>query len=144
MTVYGTVDDLQRYALPATATQGVVDDSVLIAELETASASADSYFRGRYNLPLLAWDTDVTRHVCYIAAYNVMASRGFAPNAGADAVIERRYYESVGFPDRPGSGWFPAVQRQAIHPNVTESGSGGPAHPFPQVKSARPRGWGRC
>lgn len=139
--MYATITQLYQYGLPQTAVAGIVDDTVLTAELEAASELADSYFRGRYNLPLISWGTDIVMHVCHVAAYNIMRNRGFSPTAGSDATIERAYYEAVGYPDRPGSGWFPSVQRQAIHPAVVETSTGGPTHPFPQIKSAKQRGW---
>ena len=137
---YATIEDLRRYGLPETATVGV-PDATLEAELEAASSTADAYLRGRFNLPLLSWGTDITMRVAHIAAYNIMRNRGFAPEAGSDVTIKEAYYEAVGFPDRPGSGWFPAVQRQAIHPDVTETATGADAHPFPQIRTASRRGW---
>jgi phage gp36-like protein len=153
---YATVAQFFQY-VPATIADGSfitgTNDSNgnVAAALAVASGKADSYMRGRYNLPITGsvgggpgvYDPAIVMHVCWIAAYDLMSGRGFNPTAGSDALIERRYYEAVGFPDRPGSGWFPGVQRQAIHPDVTETSTGAPAHPFPQVMSAPPRGWGR-
>jgi hypothetical protein len=109
-----------------------------------ATEEADSYIRGRYALPLLAWGNDLTRYTAYIAVYLLMTGPiGMAPQAGADSNITTNYYRAVGWPDRPGTGWFPGIQRQAIQPDVTPSIAVGadPGHDAPQVQSQPPRGW---
>lgn len=109
-----------------------------------ASEEADAYMRGRYQLPLQAWGNDVTRYTAYIAIYLLaMGPIGMAPQAGSDANITTNYYRAVGWPDRPGTGWFVGVQRQAIHPDVTPSIAPGqdPVHDAPQVSSQPQRGW---
>jgi phage gp36-like protein len=108
-----------------------------------ATETMDSYFRGRFNLPLLAWGNDVTRYTAYVASYLLMTLIGFAPQAGSDQLIVTRYYEAVGYPDRPGSGWAPGVQRQAIQPDVTPSIAIGQNSgvDLPQVSTNPPRGW---
>lgn len=133
--------DLAKY-LPeswlALASDAVQDQACI-----DASEEADSYMRGRYALPLLAWGSDVRRYVAYMACYSVSVTIGFRPEAGADRLIVERYYQAVGWPDRPGTGWFPGIQRQAIHPDVT------PSIPtlqdatrlLPQVRSNPRRGW---
>src|SRR5258707_2745539 len=147
MTQYATISQLYQYGLPQTAVAGIVDDTTLNAELEAASEIADDYIRGRGQLPLLTpIPTSFIQRVCHVAAYNIMRSRGFSPTAGSDATIERAYYEAVGFPDRPGSGWFPAVQKQAIHPAFIFSAPNTVANGdrFPSVNSQPMRGWNRC
>lgn len=108
-----------------------------------ASSEADSYMRGRYALPLSAWGSDVTKYTSWIACYLLMQLIGFAPQAGSDKLIVERYYQAVGWPDRPGTGWFPGVQRQAIHPDVTPAIAtpGDPGHDLPQVRTEPQRGW---
>lgn len=108
-----------------------------------ATEEADSYIRGRYQLPLLAWGNDVTRYTAYIAWYLLMGTIGWAPQAGADANVTTNYYRAVGWPDRPGTGWFPGIQRQSIEPDVTPSIPVGedPGHDGPQVQSQPRRGW---
>ena len=108
-----------------------------------ATEEADSYIRGRYELPLLAWGNDVTRYTAYIAWYLLMGTIGWAPQAGADANITTNYYRATGWPDRPGTGWFPGVQRQNIQPDVTPSTPqpGDAVHDVPQVFTSQQRGW---
>lgn len=109
-----------------------------------ATEEADSYIRGRYSLPLLAWGNDLTRYTAYIAIYLLMTGPiGLAPQAGADANLTTNYYRAVGWPDRPGTGWFPGVQRQSIQPDVTPTIPVGQdaVHDMPQVRSQPIRGW---
>ncbi len=108
-----------------------------------ATQEADSYLRGRYSLPLLAWGTDITRYTSWIACYLLAQLIGFAPQAGSDKLIVERYYSAVGWPDRAGTGWFPGIQRQAIHPDVTPSvaSTQSSTYGLPQVRTSAPRGW---
>jgi len=94
----------------------------------------------------MGWGSDVRRYTAWIACYLVAQLIGFAPQAGSDRLIVERYYQAVGWPDRPGTGWFPGVQRQAIHPDVTPSvpQPGDAIHDLPQVHSAPQVGWNLC
>lgn len=141
MSQYVTPADLPNYIAAAaltpipvgTQTQACID----------ASEEADSYLRGRYALPLASWGTDLRKYVGWIAIYLLFTGRGFSPQAGADRQITERYYKAVGWPDKPGSGWFPGVQRQAIHPDVVpaQAQPGDPVHDVPQVITSPQRGW---
>jgi len=112
-----------------------------------ATEEADSYIRGRYTLPLLAWGNDLRRMTAYIAVYLLMMGPiGGAATSGPanpDTNITTNYYRAVGWPDRPGTGWFPGVQRQAIQPDVTPTIPVGQdaTHDAPQVSCEPPRGW---
>lgn len=108
-----------------------------------ATEEADSYLRGRYSLPLLAWGNDVRRYTAWIACYLLATAIGYAPQAGSDQMIRERYYQAVGWPDRGGTGWFPGIQRQSIHPDVTPSvpTPGDPIADLPQVSTSQLRGW---
>lgn len=108
-----------------------------------ATQEADSYMRGRFQLPLVAWGNDLKRYTAAIALYLLSQQLGFAPQAGADRLIVERYYSAVGWPDRPGTGWFPGIQRQSIHPDVTPTlaSPGNPVYDLPQVQTAQLRGW---
>lgn len=110
-----------------------------------ASSTMDSYLRGRYALPLSAWGSDLRRYTAYVAIFYLMQGRGFSPQAGADRLITQRYYDAVGDPSKPGTGWGPNVQRQSVHPDVTpaQAQPGDPVHDVPQVHTSPPRGWNR-
>jgi hypothetical protein len=140
-TPYCVADDLAKYIPPAALQP--IPRAILVQACLDATEEADSYLRGRYALPLLAWGSDVRKYTAWIAIYMAMSSRGFSPQAGADRQITERYYAAVGYPDRPGSGWFPGIQRQSIHPDVTPSQAqpGDPVHDLPQVITSPQRGW---
>jgi hypothetical protein len=109
-----------------------------------ATNDADDYMNGRYAMPLLAWPSSITDHTAYMAIYKLMTGPiGLAPQAGSDVNFERNFYRAVGWPDRPGTGYFPGIQAQRIHPAVTPSVPVGqdPGHDAPQVSSNQPRGW---
>lgn len=139
---YVTASQLGQY-LPA-ATLGLATLAQQTQACLDATEEADSYIRGRYQLPLLAWGNDLTRYTAYIAVFLLMSGPiGWASAAGSDANIKENYWRAVGWPDRPGTGWFPGIQRQNIQPDVTPSATVGadPAHDAPQVSSQPMRGW---
>jgi hypothetical protein len=139
---YVTPAELPNY-IPA-ATLSLATSAQQLQACMDATEEADSYMRGRYAMPLLSWGTDVTRYTAYIAVFLLMSGPiGWAPEAGTDSNFQTNYYRAVGWPDRPGTGWFPGVQRQAIQPDVTPSVPVGqdPGHDAPQVSSNPIRGW---
>jgi phage gp36-like protein len=129
---YASIDDLYRFGLQPMSVQNVPMAN-LIAELEAASRYADSKMRARYSLPLLAWDTTITMHVCRIAAYNILVTRGYNPEAGADVAITQRHQEALEF--------FDGVERQRTHPNVTQTANPSQPVDLPQVITGVSRGW---
>jgi phage gp36-like protein len=139
--VYCTPTNLTQY-LPASVLNLATNAQQLQACAD-ASEEADSYLRGRYALPMSAVGSDVVRYVSWMACYLLCTMIGFAPQAGSDKLIVERYYQAVGWPDRPGTGWFPGVQRQAIHPDVTpaQPQPGDAVHDVPQVRTTVQRGW---
>jgi hypothetical protein len=139
---YVTVAQLPNY-LPA-ATLNLATPTQQLQACIDATNDADDYMNGRYTMPLLDWPSSLTDHTAYMAIYKLMTGPiGLAPQAGADDNITRNFYRSIGWPDKPGTGYFPGIQRQSIHPNVTPSiavGQDG-VHDMPQVSSNPPRGW---
>lgn len=133
MSSYAQVSDLLKYGLPAEAVNGI-DNATLQAELDAASTLADSYLRGRYALPLVSYDVELTMNVCWLAAYNILASRGYNPEQGADSIYQTRFERAT--------AWLRDVQRQAAHPNVTPQPTNDATMGFPQVDTAPDRGWG--
>jgi hypothetical protein len=132
--------DLANVINPQALT-GVSQQQQLAACID-ASAEVDGYLNGRYNLPLVGWDGTIRRHTAYIAVYILISARGYNPSAGADEQIRENYYKSVGDPRYPGTGYFPGIQRQMIHPTVQESLSQiGSVVQMPQVSTSPQRGW---
>lgn len=141
-TPYCVPADLPNY-LPA-ATVNLATPAQQQQACLDATEEADSYLRGRYALPLTNWGNDLRRYTAYIAIYLLMSGGiGWAPEAGSDSNITTNYYRAVGWPDRPGTGWFPGIQRQSIQPDVTPTVAqpGDPVHDVPQVFTSPQRGW---
>ena len=143
---YVTPDQLTNW-IPA-ATLGLATAAQQLQACIDATSRADSYLRGRYEMPLLDWEADLTVYTAYIAIFILMNGPiGMAPQAGADSNVGRNYCSAVGGPDPlTGAkivGWFEKVQRQAIQVNLTPSIAVGsdPGHDAPQVSSQPRRGW---
>ena len=139
--MYAVVSDLPRLGIPTTAF-GTLTTVAIQAELDAAGAWINSRIRGRYKLPLLAWDDEIRRIEVRVAVYNAMSLRGYNPTAGADVELRRGYEDA--------ERWCDGVQRRAIHPDVTESASDSAlAQPFVITSSvvdmngrtATNRGW---
>ncbi len=150
---YCDVSDLSSYL--TVAALATTTSAQQLEACVAASSIADSYLRGRYGVSdgrggyvdpiLLAWGRDLRANTAYVACKLLLEARGFNALAGSDAGVLRRYYEAVGgAPGMPlGSGWFPSVQRQAIHPDVTPNSSmlTNSGADLPQVHSSPQRGW---
>jgi phage gp36-like protein len=137
MSLYCQTSDLITIGINAIALQDVpVPDQQ--AACQQASDLADSYMRGRYQLPLLSWGSDITYHTAQIAVYLVLKARGYNPSAGADDNVRLGYEDSI--------KWFEGIQRQNTHPNVTPSVAqpGDPVYDLPQVRTSPERGWQQC
>ena len=127
---YATRDDLFRLGLPEGALRGVSLSAIEDA-LKAASRLADSYLRARYVLPLTAWDEALTRAVAAIAAYDLMAVRGYDPARGADEVLRLRYEDAI--------RWLERVAAGAVSPDVEDSTPDVREEAFSAVTS--PRRW---
>lgn len=114
VTTYASLAQFFQYGLPETVL-GARPMADVQSALDAASAKMDSYFNGRYNMPLLTVSLDVAIVCCHLAAFLFMSGdRGYNPDAGADVNIKARYVEAIEWCDR--------VQRRALHPIITDSG----------------------
>lgn len=140
---YASLADLYTLGAPEKSF-GQLTDTQKLAALESASTIVDTYLRGRYSLPLLAWGFSITEATCRIAAYNVLSVRGFNPAVGGDSNIRSRYEDAMKFLDK--------VQRQQAHPDLTPQPDNSPSHDQPFVITSsvvnvatgairRTRGW---
>lgn len=106
-TQYASQTDLAQLGLAPGALQnvtGTVQDAALLA----ASALADSYLESRYKLPLTSWGKDLSRIVCFIAAYDILTSRGYSPQSPDDH-IRQRYIDAL--------AWLQEVSRGTQSPS---------------------------
>lgn len=108
---YATRTQLTQLAIPAAALTGV-STADQDAALEAASDLADGYLRSRYALPLTAWEDDLRRAVCGIAAYDLLTRRGFRPEDSGENV-RLRYEDAV--------RWLKGVADGSISPSITDS-----------------------
>jgi phage gp36-like protein len=142
LTLYVQVSDLPQYLNPLALVD--VTNAAQVQACADASETANSYLRGRFPVDASAptvVGSDLKRYCAYIAIYQLLGQRGMNPSAGADSQIETNYREAVGYPDRPGSGWFPAVARGAIQPDLQFPAPPSPTFQLPQVFSRPQRGW---
>jgi phage gp36-like protein len=133
MSQYATSSDFTNFGINAIAIANI-DPAVVTAQLQAASDLMDSYFNGRYRLPLSAWDNSVRMNCCWIAAWLVLSkSRGFNPDNPSDVTVRASFDDAI--------AWCNGVQRQAIHPTVTQAAQGAVNYDLPQVSTLPPRGW---
>jgi phage gp36-like protein len=96
-TPYATIDQLINPALglPIAAVKGM-SSSDLEEGLIAATDLADSYLSNRFKLPITAWRKDLSQAVAAIAAYQLLAGRGFNPQPGSpDEQVRLRYEDAI-------------------------------------------------
>ena len=92
MGAYATRAELAVHGIGTKFLAGVStpdQDAALVA----ASRAADMYLRSRYAVPIAAWQEDLTRLVCHIAAWDLYSTRRVAGDE--DDGIERRSRAAV-------------------------------------------------
>ena len=102
-TVYATTTDLTNIGLLGAALSNVPAGAQTEA-LQAASAVADSYLQGQYILPLTQWGYDLVRAVCIIAAWDLLAARGYSPQSSGDANVRQRYEDALHWLDEVSKG----------------------------------------
>jgi Protein of unknown function (DUF1320) len=143
---YATTEDLQAVGLKPTSL-GTLTPAQVSANLQSASDFADSFFRARWGtfaVPLVAWDSQVTKAVAKISAFDLMVMRGLRADSTDWTVYRTGYDDAV--------AWLDKVQRQQAHPLVTLAASNLPGRVQPNINTAsvvnlangctaRRRGW---
>jgi hypothetical protein len=139
---YATITDLQNYGLVGTAF-GQLSTVQIQAQLDAASAWANSKMAARYSLPLLApFDISIVKAVVDIAAFELLKLRGFDPQNPGDAAAYAAW--------EAGRKFFDDVERQHAHPLVNESprptNQAQPQYASPLVLGQQLQGWlpGQC
>ena len=113
MTRYATTTNLARLGIRAEALNGIAT-AVQEEALDASSAVADGYLRARgYVMPLTAWSTDLTRAVAVLAAFDLLVTRGYDPNAGTDDVLLKRV--------EMATTWLRDVAAGRVTPDLTDS-----------------------
>jgi phage gp36-like protein len=138
-TLYADVADLASRALglPPRALEKVSNTEKEDA-ITSASSLADGYIARGYVLPLTRWGDDLRWAVCVIAAYNLMAGRGFNPEGG-DEQLRLRYEDALRWLGRISDG-------KVRPPGFVDSaepatGTGANASSAGRISSNPRRGW---
>lgn len=134
MSQYGQISDIPIYGVQAAAV-AVLSPTVQNGGLIAASSVIDSYFGGRYRLPLQSWDIATTMHTVWIAVHILLNVRGYNPQAGADSNVLGNYMLAV--------AWAKSVQKQEAHPQVVPAADQSPGYDAPRVLTSTSRGWER-
>jgi phage gp36-like protein len=134
---YATVADLGRYGINEDALSDI-DPADKLDAIVAASREADNYLADQYTLPLSAAGIVLTQKVAIIAAYNLLAVRGYNPELGGDATLEARKNDAI--------KWLSDVAAGRIVAGVTDSSTGstpsaGAASSRPRVISSSSRGY---
>lgn len=103
MTRYADTTDLARLGIATAALSGLATATQEDA-LDACSAMADSYLGGRYALPLSSWGDDLRLHVAGMAAFRLLAGRGYDPQKGGDEVIRMAWDDAIRWLERVSSG----------------------------------------
>lgn len=128
---YATRADLAKY-VPAGSLSSV-STSVQDQALLDASAEAANYIPDQATLPLVEpYDPALVRHVCWLAAWQIMSYRGMNVEAGSNDLYRINRDAAI--------SWLTKVARREI--TLTSAGSPVKGTGAPRVVSASARGWG--
>lgn len=110
---YALLTDIPIYGLPATAL-GNLTTTQQQAALDTAAGTVDEHIAGRYSMPLQPPIPLIfTELTVVIATWRMMQVRGTNPDSTDYKMFRTRYLDAM---DTLGK-----IQRQALHPIVTQS-----------------------
>jgi phage gp36-like protein len=107
---YATAADLSNLGLASQALSVITPDEQNAALL-AASQTADGYLNSRFVFPLINWGTDLKTHVCEIAAFTLLSTRGYNPDA--NSIVRDRYKDAI--------RWLEQVAADKITPVITDS-----------------------
>ena len=93
--MYATYNDFLVHGLPAAMLVSLgVSQAEIEARLAAASSLLDRDLVKRHSLPLIYWDTSITRDVCVLATYDTLSVVGYNPD-GVDQNLRARYEDVV-------------------------------------------------
>lgn len=116
MSSYATTSDLASLGLPTAVLDGIAVEDQQRA-LDAASTLADGYLRGKFTLPITTPSVDLVEAVCKVAAYSLLAVRGYNPETGSDPNVRDRYRDAI--------AWLQGVAAGRITPAITDSSVSG-------------------
>lgn len=94
MPRYCTTTDLARLGLRSEALASI-PLATQEAALDAQSSIASGYIASRKKLPLSAWGDDLKSVVARMAMFELLATRGYDPNAGSDEVLRLRFEDAM-------------------------------------------------
>jgi phage gp36-like protein len=103
MPRYATTTDLARIGIASNALASL-DTAAKEDALDACSSLADGYLSGRYTLPLSAWADDLRLHVAGMAAFRLLAARGYNPQVANDEVIRLLWEDAIRWLERVAAG----------------------------------------
>lgn len=120
---YATPTDFDAHGLPAVALDGFAGD--VQDHLDSASGEIDTYLRGRYSVPLVSpAPAEIVKAECVLAAYSVLALRGFDPEEGSNKNVRMRYEDT--------KKWLSSLANGKVNLSIL-------ADATPNVHDGRPR-----
>lgn len=135
-TRYAEIADARRLGLGARAFTDE-DSRAMLANLDAASAEADSYLGNQYTLPITAWSEDLKAAVSKIAVYEFLSVRGLSPEPGSpDGNVKARADQA--------RQWLRDVGRGLATPSgIADSTPNTPGVPGfqPAIETSSQRGW---
>ena len=135
-TRYAEIADARRLGLGARAFTDE-DQTAMTANLDAASAEADSYLGNQFTLPLVAWGLDLKAAVSKIAVYEFLSVRGLSPEPGSpDGNVKDRAKDARDWLKMVSSGKATPVGIQDSTPNTP----GVPGYQ-PAIETSSQRGW---
>jgi phage gp36-like protein len=124
---YATAADIQKLAITPAAYARFEGASAgcVVAALQAASSIADTYLPSQFTLPLQVspqgWDMSLTMNVCWIAAWLLYNSFGFAPMAPGDDLVVKRYESAL--------AWLGQIRDKEIFPQYVDAINGATTSP---------------
>jgi len=118
-TPYALLADLTASGITSAAI-GSVTVPQQQAQVDEANAKVDSYIGAKFQLPLTSWAADLRGAAVAIAAFGLIAFRGFDPEDAGDMVFQRRKDEAI--------RWLERISKGEVTPVVVDSsptGKGG-------------------
>jgi len=120
--LYATPTDVAKHAMRAAAVEELPWETKLAACL-SATDEADGYIASSHTMPLVAWGSDLTKHVACMAALEMLRPRGFGGSDGPDAMVVDAHDKAIAWLNRVAAGRLQPVGMIDSTPETYEGGS---------------------
>jgi phage gp36-like protein len=115
-TPYAVLADVFNSGMQQAAV-GSVTTQQQQASLDAANSKIDSYIGAKFHLPLVSWGADLNAAAVSLAAFAIIAFRGFDPEDPGDKVFADRKDNTI--------KWLEAIADGKVTPVVVDSSPGG-------------------